>query len=121
MIETLEGFPANVVAVRGHGRISGADYENVLVPAVEKALAAHDKVRVYYEIADDFEGYAPAAMWEDFSVGMKHLTHWDRVAVVTDVPWIAQAMGFFRFMMPIEIKAFPTGEARAAKAWIAAV
>jgi hypothetical protein len=74
------------------GRVTKADYDSVLVPAVLQALKTHSKVRFYYETADDFSGIDPGAMWEDFKVGMKHLTRWDRFAVVADVEWIKQTM-----------------------------
>ena len=97
-----------------------ADYDAVLVPAVINALKSHDKVRLYYETAADFAGIDPGAMWEDFKVGMEHLTRWERVAVVTDVEWIKQTMRFFSFLMPGAMKSFPTSEAAEARAWIIA-
>jgi hypothetical protein len=33
---------------------------------------------VYYEIAEDFSGFDPGAMWEDFKIGIEHLTRWDK-------------------------------------------
>ncbi|MGP0087900.1 MAG: STAS/SEC14 domain-containing protein [Steroidobacteraceae bacterium] len=62
MIEQLSTFPDNVLAFVGRGQVTRADYDAVLVPAVEKALARHD-----------------------FKVGMERLTRWERIAVVTDV------------------------------------
>ena len=62
----------------------------------------------------------PGAMWEDFKVGMEHLTRWERMAVVTDVDWIKHTMRFFSFMMPGEMKAFPRSEAAQARAWVTA-
>jgi SpoIIAA-like len=99
MIEILHDFPANVVAVRCSGRVSKSDYETVLIAAVNTALDQHPKVRVYYETADDFSGLEAGAIWEDLKVGMGHLTRWERVAVVTDVEWIKQAMRLFEFML----------------------
>ncbi|MGO8923715.1 MAG: STAS/SEC14 domain-containing protein, partial [Xanthobacteraceae bacterium] len=73
MIEQLAGFPGNVVAVLCTGRVTKADYEAVVVPAVQNALSTHDKVRLYYETDADFAGLEPGAMWEDFKVGVEHL------------------------------------------------
>ena len=111
MIEHLTSFPDNVLAFVCKGRVTKADYDAVLVPAVVQALKTHDKVRLYYETAGDFAGIDPGAMWEDFKVGMEHLTRWERVAVVTDVEWIKQTIRFFRFLMPGTMKLFPTSEA----------
>jgi hypothetical protein len=68
-------------------------------------------VWLHYETAADFSGFDPGAMWEDFKVGMEHLTRWERVAVVTDVEWIKQTMRFSA--MPGAMKSFPTVGGRA--------
>lgn len=120
MIETLEGFPAGVVAVVCKGRVTRADYDTALVPAVEAALGRGGKVRIYYRIDPDFSGFAPGAMWEDFKVGMEHILRWERIAVVTDVDWIRHTIRAFGFVMPGEARVFPLAEAAAAEAWIRA-
>jgi hypothetical protein len=120
MIEHLSNFPAGVLAFLCKGRVTKADYDSVLVPAVVKALEKHKRVRLYYETSTDFEGIDPGAIWEDMMVGMEHLTRWERVAVVTDVAWITQAMRLFRFLMPGVVKLFSTSEFAQARAWIVA-
>ena len=120
MIEQLSGFPDNVLAFVGRGRVTRSDYTDVLTPAVEKALAKHERVRLYYELGPDFAGIDPGAMWEDFKIGVEHLTHWERAVVVTDVEWIKQAVRLFGFLMPGAMKSFPTSEAVKARAWITA-
>jgi hypothetical protein len=120
MIELLKGFPDNVVALSGKGRITKSDYDTVLIPAIDAALKAHEKVRLYYEIGPDFGGYDPAAAWEDFKVGMEHFSRWQRVAVVTDVDWIKHTMQLFNFVMPGDMQVFSMAEADKAKAWISA-
>ncbi len=59
-------------------------------------------------------------MWEDFSIGMEHLSRWERIAVVTDVEWIRLAVHAFGFLMPGKVRIFPVKEATGARAWIAA-
>jgi len=120
MIEHLSNFPDDVLAFVCTGRVTKADYDSVLVPAVLKALEKKRKIRLYYETAADFSGIDHAAMWEDFKVGMEHLTRWERVAVVTDVEWIKQTMRLFSFLMPGGMMSFSTSEAAQARAWIIA-
>ncbi len=120
MIEALPNFPDHVLAFVCRGRVTKADYDSVLVPAVMRALENHQKLRVYYETAADFAGIDAGAVWEDFKVGMEHLTRWERIALVTDVDWIKQTMRFFSFMMPGAMKAFPRADAAEARAWIVA-
>ncbi len=78
------------------------------MPAVTKALSTHNKLRLYYETAADFAGVDVGAAWEDFKVGMEHLTRWERIAVVTDVDWIKHMVRFFRFLMPGETRSLST-------------
>jgi len=49
MINKLADFSGNVAAFVCKGRVTRADYNAVLVPAVQNALSTHDKVRLYYE------------------------------------------------------------------------
>ena len=87
MIQAMKDFPDNVVAFVCHGHVTKHDYATVLVPAVEKALKQHDKVRLYYETAADFAGIDPSAVWEDTKVGVGHFLRWERFAIVTDVEY----------------------------------
>lgn len=120
MIERLTGFPDEILAFVCKGRVTKADYDNVLVPAVIEALKSHDKLSLYYEIAADFAGFDPGAMWADAKVGLAHLGHWQKIAVVTDVDWIGHAVALFGFMMPCEVRLFALAEAATARQWIAA-
>ena len=119
MIETLKDFSGNVVGFRGSGHITRQDYEAVVIPAVEAAFKQYKTIRLYYEFAPDFAGLDPGAMWEDFKVGMEHFTHWERIAIVTDMDWLSNALKVFAFLMPGDIRHFPLADADQARAWIA--
>lgn len=120
MIEQLKIFPENVLAFVCKGRVTKADYDAVLIPAVTDALTRHDKVRLYYETTAEFVGLDPGAIWEDFKVGMEYFSHWERVAVVTDIEWIKQTVRFFSFLIPGATKSFSSSQTVEARAWIVA-
>ncbi len=120
MIEVLNEFPDNVVAFACHGQVTQNDYATVFNPAVAKAFKAHEKVRLYYETSADFAGIDPAAAWEDTKAGIAHWRNWERMAVVTDVEWIKRAMNVFIFLMPGELRVFPSAQAAQAREWIVA-
>ena len=120
MIEVLKGFPEGVVAVVAKGRVTRRDYEDILVPAVQVAFGHRDKVRCYYELGRDFAGMDAGAVWEDLRIGLEHFTAWERIAVVTDVDWIRLAVNAFRFLLPGEVRVFPTTEGSDARGWITA-
>jgi SpoIIAA-like len=51
---------------------------------------------------------------------VEHLTHWERIALVTDIDWMVQLTALFGWMTPGELKHFPLAERQAAIAWAAA-
>jgi hypothetical protein len=120
MIEILVGFPENVLAVRCLGMVTKADYETVLIPAIERALGMGAKLGLYLEVEADFSGMEAAAMWEDLKVGAEHRRDWERVAVVTDVHWIELATQLYRLLLPCPVRAFPTARAAEARDWLTA-
>lgn len=120
MIRPLTGFADDVAAFACQGHVSKADYETVLIPDVEERLLRHDKVRIYYEIDPDFNGFDAGAMWDDTRLGFRHFNRWERFAVVTDVDWIQHAVKFFGFLVPGQVRIFPTADVAEAREWIVA-
>ncbi len=120
MLELMPRLPDRVVGVVASGEVSADDYESVLVPAIEAALAKHSGVRIVYQIGPAFTGFSAGAAWEDMKLGIAHLRTWERVAVVTDVEWVSAAMRLFAFALPCPTRQFPNSELARALQWIAA-
>ncbi|HEY4359881.1 MAG TPA: STAS/SEC14 domain-containing protein [Bryobacteraceae bacterium] len=120
MIEQLKAFPDNVAAFMCHGHVTRKDYETVLIPALDKVLEGRGKVRLFYETAQDFAGFEPGALWEDFKAGIEHLARWERIAVVTDIDWIKHTLQLFSFVVPARVEIFPTAKGGDARKWILA-
>ena len=118
MIELMQDVPENVVALTAKGKVTGDDYENVIIPAIEARLKDYDKIRLLYQIGPEYTGYEAEAMWDDAKVGMKHLTHFEKIAVVTDDTWMIRATKAFGFMIPGEVRLFSNAELAEAKTWI---
>ncbi len=51
-------------------------------------------------------------------MGMKHLTSFERVAVVTDIDWIENVIKAFGFAVPGEVRVFDDDDLEAARQWI---
>jgi SpoIIAA-like len=120
MIEPISALPENVVGFVAEGDVTAEDYEQRLVPAIERALASHDKIRLLYVLGSDFTGYSGRAIWDDGKVGMQHLTRWERIAVVSDQQWIRHSVNVFGYLIPGEVKAFELADQDAATAWVTA-
>jgi hypothetical protein len=118
MLERMEGLPENVLGFEARGEVTGADYESVLIPAVDELLARRKSIRFLYHLGNEFAGFDAKAMWDDARVGLRHLAAWERVAVVTDVAWIRTAMKMFAFVMPGQVRIFSNGEMAEARRWL---
>ena len=90
----------------------------MLTPAIEDRLKRHDKIRLLYQVDPDFVGFTAQAMWDDAKVGMRHLSAFERIAVVSDIEWIIGAVKLFSFLIPSQIRTFGNGGFSEAKAWI---
>ena len=120
MLKPIEGAPVGVVAIRAVGTVTADDYDTVLEPAIEAAIADHGNVRLVYELGPEFEGYAAGAAWEDAKFGANYLSKWQRCAVVTDHVLLGDAIRAFGIIMPGEIRVFPVARLADALAWAAA-
>jgi len=119
MIEITSEGPDNLIVAVAHGEVTGEDYEKSFVPAIEKILKIHKKIRLIYQIAADFEGYTTVAMSDDVKLGFGHLTAFEKIAVVADVHWIVNAVKVLGFFMPFPVKCFSNVQLAEAKTWVA--
>ena len=120
MLERIADLPDNVLGFVAKGTLTSADYDQVLLPAVDAALAHHPKVRLLYVLGEEFDGLTGGAIWSDARVGVGHATRWERVAVVTDKEWVRQAVSLFGYLMPGEMQGYPTAALPEARAWVVA-
>ncbi len=118
MLDRIADLPDNVVGFIARGELNSDDYEQVLIPAVDQALADHDKVRLLYVLGGEFEGLTPGAMWDDTKVGFAHVTRWEKIAVVSDKDWVRHSVDIFGYLLPGEVKAFTISEQSTARTWV---
>lgn len=121
MIERIEGMPAGTVGLRASGKLSKADYVEVLEPALREGVETGE-LRLLF-VLTDFDGLEASAAAEDFKTGMrawvKDHSAWKRFAVVTDVEWVAKAMHMFAWMTPGEVLIRDLDGLDEAKEWVA--
>ena len=122
MIELMADTPPGVLGFRVAGEIKREDYDNVLTPALQRALDSGTGLRTLYLI-ESFDKIDPGALWADAKVGfdlaIRHRDRWVRSGIVTDLEWLARATGLFAWMIPGEARVFPVSELEPAKAWVA--
>jgi hypothetical protein len=118
MLRRIIDLPDNVLGIEASGKVTAEDYQSVLVPDLEDKLRKTKKVRLLYVLGEAFESYTGAAAWEDAKVGLKHLSQFERTAVVTDVDWIRNSVKVFGFAMPGEVRVFKNIELQKAREWV---
>ncbi len=52
------------------------------------------------------------------SVGLKHRSAWERMALVTDKDWVKHGASVFGWLAPGELRLFEPGEREEARAWL---
>jgi len=118
MLRILDDLPENVLGVSAEGKITGSDYETILIPAIEEKLKAHKKIRMLYLLGSSFTGFELSAMLDDAKMGMKHLSAWDKIALVSDHEMINVFAKFFGHMLSCELRIFKNAEFEEGKKWI---
>ena len=99
MLTSMTDLPPGVLGFEASGTLHADDYRDVLLPAVEAAIQRGGKVRIVLVI-ERFDGVSGGALWQDLKMGVEHLTHWERIALVTDIDWMKHLTALFGWMTP---------------------
>jgi len=119
MIEQIDGFTDDILALHVSGKVTVEDYRDRLIPAARDKIARHKSLRIYCEIKDDFAAYTAGAMWEDLKLGISYWGDFGKMAIVTDSGAIRTAVTLFAPFFQHPIRIFPNDQTAAARAWIA--
>src|SRR5262245_40023575 len=118
MLRPLENLPAGVIGFEAVGELQASDYQDILLPAVRASWSRGEDVRIVL-VFERFDGMSGGAAWQDLKMGVDHLTHWKRIALVTDLDWMITVASLFGWMTPGELRRFPLAEREQAVAWAA--
>jgi hypothetical protein len=121
VIENVSDLPAGTLGFRASGKISSDEYRAMMEP-IYAALEQGEKLNIYFELADDFHGLDWGALLQDMkaagSVGLKHRSAWQRMALVTDKDWVKHGASAFGWLAPGELRLFDPAEREQARAWL---
>jgi len=110
------------IGYRATGRVTREEYRDVLLPGM-KAAAEAGEVRMVFAVGPGFEKFELGALALDtktgITLGVGHPKAWKRVALVTDVHWLADVMHLFGWLTPGEVKLYGLDGLEDAKAWVA--
>ncbi|MFY8148850.1 MAG: STAS/SEC14 domain-containing protein [Prochlorococcaceae cyanobacterium] len=115
----MHDLPEGTLGFALSGLVIRDDYERVLVPDLERAIGEHERVKLLMRFEDSFEGYGPAALWEDTRAGLRHWRGFERIAVVCEVPWLRAALAAFAPLLPCPLRLFDRELEQEARLWLA--
>ncbi|PWJ42101.1 SpoIIAA family protein [Sediminitomix flava] len=118
MVHIIDNLPNDVLGFQLTKIITGEDYENIIIPAVEAAFSERKNLRLLYFLDQEFEKFEGAALWDDTKVGLKHYTHWEKIAIVTDSKLLKESLMIAGFFTPGEFQFFSISELAEAKEWL---
>jgi hypothetical protein len=123
MIEQIDDLPEPLVGLRFSGQVTRDEYERIILPAMQSVLERDEGARLLVVIDEGFERFEAGALWEDMKFGLgsglRHLSKWERTALVSDASWAHHAIGLLGWMVPGDVRVFPLDELDAATAWLA--
>ena len=119
MVQILNDLPPHVIGFRATGKVTKDDYENILMPAVDAHSKKFDKINFLLWVDTDVSNYTFGAWVDDALVGLKHFTHWHKVAIISHYDIIKKITNIFGHLVPGIYKGFQVTELEAAKKWVA--
>jgi len=121
MVKQIEGMPEGTIGFESSGKLSRADYTDVLEPALRTA-AESGEIRMLFKL-DDFQGLEPGAWYQDVKTGLGlgfgHRSAWKRSAIVTDIDWLRKAFEVFAWATPGEVRLYHLDQVGEARTWVA--
>jgi hypothetical protein len=118
MIERMTDLPEGTVGLTFSGRVSGQDYDTVLIPALERAIEENDRVKALFCFGEEFRGYELAAAWDDTLMALRHWRGFSRIAVVAGQPWLRTAVRAMGVLLPCPVRLFDASQLQEARLWL---
>jgi len=96
------------LTMKAIGKLTHEDYEKI-TPMIDSALegVADPRVNMFFD-ASELQGWELRAAWDDFKLGLKHGSAFDRVAIVGNKKWLEYASKLGSWFVSGEIHYFDT-------------
>ena len=87
MIEVMDESSGDILGVRATGKLSQADYQDVLTPRIELLLRQFRTVNVLFLMDEAFDCWSLGAAWANTVLVLKHRRDFEKVAMVGGPRW----------------------------------
>lgn len=116
MLQIIPSPHEEVVVVKATGLLTDEDYKN-FVPELERLINERGAISMLVEF-ENFKGWEPKALWEDFKIGLKHPDDFKKIAIVGDKAWFHLFAIIADAFTCGEVKYFNHNEIQQAWDWI---
>ena len=118
MIHHLPDLPSNIVGFKAIGEITEVDFSETVMPKVQALIDKTGKLNYLLVLETSVKNFTLGSWIKDAMMGIKHLTKWNRAAIVSDVEAIRTFTNFFSYLMPGEFKGFEHKDLDQAIDWV---
>jgi len=119
MIEILKDMPNNVAGFRAVGEVTKAHFTAVVMPVVDEVVKRTGELNYLMILDTSLKNWTAGAWFEDLWLGIKELTKWNRVAIVTDSEMINKFTDVISALVPGTFRGFPPEKTKEAVRWVA--
>lgn len=118
MLTPIENLPPYVFGVKASGEVTAADLKNMLLPGLEALSEKYNEIYYLLVLDTKVENFTAGAWVQDMIAGLKHLTQWKKMAIVTDQKAVENFTDAFSYVTPGEAKGFSLAELESAITWV---
>ena len=118
MIEVIHGLPAYVTAFRATGTVTRDDYLTIINPLVKSVVTIFGEVNYMLVLNTSLKNYTAGAWIEDALLGIRYITKWRKLAIVTEKNEIKKFTDIFGKLIPPQTRGFKMEELSIARQWI---
>lgn len=120
MLRRIDDMPAGTLGFEADGEVEDDDWRESVEPVLRETIATGAKVRMLYLLGPRSREVEGDAIGAEAGFRARHLSSFDRLAVVGDEDWMGPALATLSFLLPGKAKAFRVAQLDAAKEWLAA-
>ena len=118
MIDVKNGTQEGLLEVHMSAPVTDKDYAEVLMPALDAALATTEHLRMLVVMDADLGDFTMGALWDDAKMGITRWGGFDRIAIVTANAAMTRLVRGFSIFMPCPVKVFPKYSEDEARLWL---
>lgn len=118
MITIMPESNEECLIVTATQKLTADDYEQVFIPALNKMLEHHVKIKVVINLDENFNGWEVGAIWDDAKFAIQHRNDFAKVALVGGPKWVTWGTKISAHFVSGQVQTFEASEFQKAIEWL---